>query len=181
MNTLKQVIIAIVFIGCCNKKSISETVNEEMPPVECVANDLGLPSGTLWAESNLGAISCEDPGYVFYWGDVDPFEPGNRYKYIENCYYEGDSEAYYLKYVTNEENGQVDGLSLLDQSDDAALVMVGDGWQIPTTDDIDELFEYCTQKFEKCNNQDGIILLVPMVIHCSCHITKEQIILEQRL
>lgn len=159
MKKLKQILIAIIHLamlsGCSNKNPNSATP-EEMPSIECVAIDLELPSGTLWAESNLGATSCEEPGYVFYWGDVDTFEPGKRYKYVNNCFYEGGGETKYLKYVTNEENGQVDGLRLLNQTDDAATAMVGDGWQIPTTDDIDELFEYCTQKFDICNNQEGI-------------------------
>lgn len=32
--------------------------------------DLGLPSGTLWADRNIGAASPEDAGLYFQWGDT---------------------------------------------------------------------------------------------------------------
>lgn len=32
--------------------------------------DLGLPSGLLWADRNIGASSPEDAGLYFQWGDT---------------------------------------------------------------------------------------------------------------
>ena len=32
--------------------------------------DLGLPSGTLWATTNIGATSPEDYGDYFAWGET---------------------------------------------------------------------------------------------------------------
>ena len=34
--------------------------------------DLGLPSGTLWAECNVGAETPEGFGTYFAWGEVEP-------------------------------------------------------------------------------------------------------------
>ncbi len=34
--------------------------------------DLGLPSGTLWSTTNIGATSPEQYGWHFAWGDKDP-------------------------------------------------------------------------------------------------------------
>lgn len=46
--------------------------------------DLGLPSGTLWAACNLGAVMPWDAGEYFYWGDatpVDPFGDNSSHEY----------------------------------------------------------------------------------------------------
>lgn len=49
-------------IGILSNKDISNfTYN---------AVDLGLPSGTLWADKNVGATSPEDPGAAFAWGET---------------------------------------------------------------------------------------------------------------
>ena len=37
---------------------------------EYVMVDLGLPSGLLWADRNIGASSPEDYGLYFQWGDT---------------------------------------------------------------------------------------------------------------
>lgn len=161
---LKKIITAIISLivisSCGNKISKSKTITEEIPQVECVAIDLGLPSGTLWAESNIGASSCEDPGYFFYWGDAKPFETGMRYKYVNDAFYDG-GDCQYLKYVTSGEYGEIDGLTELVSSDDAAAVLVGNGWEMPSIEDINELFQFCTQKFEIQNNQEGISFVGP--------------------
>ena len=34
--------------------------------------DLGLPSGLLWAETNVGAASSSDDGDYFAWGETEP-------------------------------------------------------------------------------------------------------------
>ena len=34
--------------------------------------DLGLPSGTLWADRNIGAIEPEDEGDFYTWGETEP-------------------------------------------------------------------------------------------------------------
>ena len=36
--------------------------------------DLGLPSGTLWADRNIGATDIYDGGKLFQWGDPTPYD-----------------------------------------------------------------------------------------------------------
>ncbi len=38
----------------------------------CNMIDLGLPSGTLWADRNIGASKPEEYGHYFAWGEVEP-------------------------------------------------------------------------------------------------------------
>ena len=44
---------------------------------EPVAVDLGLPSGTLWCDRNVGAKSVEDYGAYISWGNKDYYEEGS--------------------------------------------------------------------------------------------------------
>lgn len=79
MNYSKLVLASIIasstFVAC------SEEITENSVDTPYVANtanlksagsavDLGLPSGTLWADKNVGAASAKDNGVLFIWGDV---------------------------------------------------------------------------------------------------------------
>lgn len=129
--------------------------------LSAVAVDLGLPSGCKWAEANLGASSCEEAGYFFFWGDTSPCKKGSRYKYVNDCYYDGGGESQYLKYVTDAENGIVDGKTIMDPQDDAATVMLGDSWTVPTFADVEELLKYCSWKEANRNGIEGVEFVGP--------------------
>ena len=49
-----------------------ECMAEGSIPVSKYAVDLGLPSGTLWADRNVGANRPEDNGDFFAWGEIKP-------------------------------------------------------------------------------------------------------------
>ncbi len=93
--------------------------------------DLGLPSGRLWSTENLGAGVPGDPGYYFAWGEVS-----GKSEYTKNTYKYGSTSM--TKY-----NG-TDGLVELSGEDEAATVLRGEYWQIPTVDDFTELKDNCT-------------------------------------
>ena len=93
--------------------------------------DLGLPSGNLWAECNLGASSPEAYGDYYAWGEV---EPKQEYTYPNHKWYkEGAPSLGFTKY--NNEDGK---LSLEDE-DDAVIQKLGNGWRTPTLADFREL------------------------------------------
>lgn len=79
--------------------------------------DLGLPSGTLWANMNVGATSVTDPGSDYFWS-VDPVKENILAKYTEA------------------------GETLL-SADDHATVEWGSNWITPTTEQIQELCDKC--------------------------------------
>ena len=67
--------VSSAFVACSDE--ISETTSD----VKYTANtgnittvgkavDLGLPSGTKWADMNVGAASASDNGILFVWGDI---------------------------------------------------------------------------------------------------------------
>lgn len=100
--------------------------------------DLGLPSGTLWADRNLGAKSPEGCGEYFRFGETVPFtEKSPEYKQQN---FGGDiSSTIY----------------------DVAHVKYNIGFCIPDTVQLWELFECCSQEWGKYNNVDGLIIIGP--------------------
>lgn len=109
--------------------------------------DLGLPSGTKWATMNLGANSIIDTGLYYQWGDAQGYALNDREEWNDNNYKWYNNETHdYTKYCNT------DGKLTLDSSDDAAAVSWGNGWHMPTQEQMAELIneEYVT--YEWVNN-----------------------------
>lgn len=102
--------------------------------IECI--DLGLPSGTLWASCNLGAVSPEDFGDYFAWA-----EPFTKSHY--------DSKSY---------NNHPNPLPLDIAGNinyDAATSHLGGNWRIPNMGHFDELRKYCEWEQFTLNGVNG--------------------------
>lgn len=112
--------------------------------------DLGLPSGTLWAESNIGAEGSEI-GMYFCWGELE--EKSNYtlddYKYFD---YYGKNLAMYFKYT---------GKNIGATEKDVAYVTWGTSWRMPTEVEMKELFAKCKREWQTQNGTDGIMLTGP--------------------
>lgn len=93
--------------------------------------DLGLPSGNLWAECNLGASTPEQYGDYYAWGEVEPKKEYTRLNH--KWYKEGAPSLGYTKY--NNEDGKL----TLEDEDDAVIQKLGNGWRTPTLADFREL------------------------------------------
>ena len=104
------------------------------------AVDLGLPSGTLWADRNVGADSPEDYGDYFAWGETST---KNTYDWDTYKWCRGSSNIL-TKYCNRSSYGTVDNKTVLDLEDDAAYVYMGTEWRIPTFDEMEELKIKCT-------------------------------------
>ena len=117
--------------------------------------DLGLPSGTLWATMNVGAEKPEGDGYYFAWGET---EPKSDYSEITYTYYK---DGKYTKYNTKSSYGVVDDKKELEPEDDAATVNWGDEWQMPTSDQLSELFSSRYTEVVKAtlNNIQGVRII----------------------
>jgi len=116
--------------------------------------DLGLPSGTLWATTNIGATSPEQSGLYFAWGDTIGYAPSDEHdfswkNYIhsyvteENNYDPNDGPFYLSKYNDKDcsYDGIMDCVEDLMPEDDAAFTNWGPNWRLPTGGQIAELFE----------------------------------------
>lgn len=101
--------------------------------------DLGLPSGTKWADRNLGAASMTAIGNYYAFCETEPkqtFMPDN---------YTGDQNT------TN----------VAGTDRDAATKKYGTGWSIPTKQQFEELFENCEQATATINGTFVIKLTGP--------------------
>jgi len=125
--------------------------NNNSNPTDHEYVDLGLPSGTLWATMNIGAETPEDFGSFFAWGETSPKSTYNLESYI---YANGDTEddPQLTKYCN------IDNRTILEDSDDAAIVNWGNGWRMPTYAEVVELRDYCQHEFTTQNGVPGTLV-----------------------
>ena len=110
-------------------KSVGGTV-----PTIAEAVDLGLTSGTLWAPYNVGATAPGEAGAYFAWGEVTADKSRYSWDYYK---WTEDGGSTFTKYTT-------DGLTDLENADDAAAVNWGGKWVMPNRDQLKELFDNCS-------------------------------------
>ena len=107
----------------------------EIPKHEYV--DLGLPSGTLWATSDVVPKNSNSDHFVwsgyFAWGETE-----SKDSYFEESYKWNDGKGGTSKY-----NPKVDTLKTLLPEDDAATVNWGPEWRMPTKEEYRELLDNC--------------------------------------
>jgi len=91
--------------------------------------DLGLPSGTIWSIGNIE--ECDDPsakGFDYMWGFTYNTEYCNEDFYADKYGYFPYNNYDLERYI-------------LDKEDDVAHTFMGGDWEMPTTEDVQELFE----------------------------------------
>ncbi len=110
--------------------------------------DLGLPSGTLWATCNVGALSPEEYGDYFAWGETETKSDYSwgTYKWMNagsssydqvNKYTFDDNQQSGCWYINGYFVG--DNMRRLHMEDDAATSAWGSEWQMPTKEQAEEL------------------------------------------
>lgn len=108
--------------------------------------DLGLPSGTKWATCNIGASSPEEYGDFFSWGEMKTQKKKDIWEWSTYKWSTG-AGGVLTKYNTE------DNLTQLEPDDDAATVLWGNNWRMPTEYEFDEICMFCTWTW---TNQNGI-------------------------
>lgn len=99
--------------------------------------DLGLPSGTKWARFNIGATIETDYGDLFAWGATGPYIVGR-----DNTNNYSSSKASTIQH------------DLLPY-EDAATILWGSGWLIPTKAQFEELIANTTNEWVTINSING--------------------------
>ena len=131
------------FRGCGdNKKQTSEQCADsientfEYPQnASGKAVDLGLPSGTLWADRNLDALDETDEGMLFIWGD--PTGMNDTVKVPDNVYNISGTEY------------------------DIVKEKWGDDWCMPNLEQFSELHDQCSIKKIEKDNIKGYLVTGP--------------------
>ena len=121
--------------------------------------DLGLPSGLLWADRNVGANKPEDYGIYYAWGETAPKEVYDWDTYLYGFYRFTGIQSYHLtKYCTKSDyglNGFTDNLTTLEASDDAATVNLGGNARMPRDYECQELMDNTTVTWTTRNGVFG--------------------------
>ena len=116
--------------------------------------DLGL--SVLWANANLGASAPESYGDYYAWAEIEPKETFSWGNYRYSSFAQEDGMDKYTAQGQSHQYLKADNLNRLEPTDDAATVMLGDGWRIPTNDEIVELVKNCTYDTVTVNGTHGI-------------------------
>ena len=164
-------LLALSLIACSTDED--DPKDQDRAPKGVVAVDMGLPSGTKWANMNVGAEKPEDYGLYFAWGETTGYtsdtsdghlftwetykwmKPGatswpgiNKYQIVDEmvkgCWYDADG------------NFIGDGKSILDLEDDAAHVVWGGKWVMPKIEQIQELIANTTFEWTMVNGVGGM-------------------------
>lgn len=119
-----RVIVGCIFMLCtaCSEESLCP--DENHPHVI----DLGLPDGTKWACCNVGAPQPEDHGGFYAWGEtnVKPIYDGTHYQHGE------------VSPQIPQQMGNIAGSEY-----DVARARDGLSWQMPSSNQWQELIDYC--------------------------------------
>lgn len=95
--------------------------------------DLGLK--VKWASENVGATEELPSGELFAWGEITSKE-----EYLNENYEAVDTKIEYIKRKADH---------------DAATVIMGRGWYMPSDSDYAELMERCTWELVSTDNESG--------------------------
>lgn len=142
-------------------------VNAEIVPGNHEYVDLGLPTGTLWATTNVGADAPEEYGFYYAWGETEPKDDYTwvTYKWMTEGYSDWTGINKYT--FDDEQTGAVwydvsgnfigDGLTELLPEDDAATVNWGSQWQMPSIAQFQELIDNTTAEYKELNGVWGYL------------------------
>ena len=126
-------------VGNSVRPVITPQKEETTTPEGLKAIDLGLPSGTLWANMNVGATAPEDYGDYFAWGET---EVKDLYDETNYAYYQNGN------YVNI-------GDDIAGTEYDVAHVKWGGDWVMPTSDQVQELLDNTTSEGTQVNGVNG--------------------------
>lgn len=131
-------IIGLGIIAFWNKGNTSELLGtDEIVAInkikETLAVDLGLPSGTMWADRNIGAVKMTDFGNLYSWGEIKIKEDYSTSTYAE--------QLMPLQRITNTKH-------------DVATTELGE-WSLPTETQFKELLSECKWYWKKVNGHNG--------------------------
>ena len=138
--------------------TMTEDISTGQTPEGVRPIDMGLPSGTMWANMNIGAVKPEDAGLYFAWGETEGFVADGSDDHLfgwgtyKLC---NGSRATQTKYCTTGSYGTADGRIVLEFTDDAAYVNWGTEWRMPTGEDMIELMENTTNEWTTVNGVGG--------------------------
>ena len=121
--------------------------------------------GPYWAEMNIGAKAPWEYGYYFWWGDTMGYKRENDVWVasdgsVTNFFFEagGDILTYSKSVATLQSEGWITADGALAPEHDAAHVLWGDGWRIPTNLELGDLKSKCDWIWTSTNGVNGYVV-----------------------
>ena len=104
--------------------------------------DLGLPSGNLWSNINMGCMNPEEMGDYYAWGET-----------TTKATYTEANHRWYNGHIYTFPDGSLRDIQATRY--DVAAVEWGDTWVTPNKADLQELKDYCNVTSETVNGMPG--------------------------
>ena len=120
--------------------------------------------GPYWATINVGADNPEDYGYYFWWGDTVGYKWENSTWVASNgslsnfSFCETNTPTYNKSMDTLQSEGWITADNVLTPEHDAAHVQWGDGWRIPTYQELNDLGYNCDWIWTTMNGVEGFVV-----------------------
>ena len=124
-------------------------------PITIIPKAIDLGLSVKWASSNLGAVSPEEYGDYFAWGETKYKE---KYDWSTYKWSMGTNQTLtkYCSASNYGNDGFTDDKTILDLEDDAAHAILGGTWRTPTYEELDELLNQCTWEWTDDYKGTGI-------------------------
>lgn len=139
--------------------AFANSMSARVDSVPANAIDLGLPSGTLWADHNIGAKFPTDCGWYLAWGETAPHPDAvyrtKNYKHYYKSISVGHGKSrktytifskYQQQYKDIKLYKNPDRIPRLDLIDDVARTQWRGRWRVPTRKQLRELYSECNWK-----------------------------------
>lgn len=163
--------------------SCSFSVTQKAKPVAQTEIQL-YADGPKWAVCNLGAENPWDYGDYFAWGATEPMytsltwtgpsdggyvptvtwgkkssdlDEAEAAKYGADAAFDGykiKNAPYYKSTTTYNKYNSTDKIKSLEEGDDAATTILGEGWRTPTRADWNNLYENCTWTWQTAEDNE---------------------------
>lgn len=159
--------VMMIFMGIVVLSGCSKDDDDGFDiPKGLEAIDLGLPSGTKWANMNVGALSQEKTGDYYAWGET---EKKTEYSWETYTHCDGTQETCHDL-----------GGSIIGTRYDVAHVKWGGDWQMPSMEQVSELINCCTTSWTTINGVWGCKFVGPnghsiFIPEAGTHVMKETV------
>lgn len=126
-----------------NPSGFPGPVGEPVPPSPDLPElvDLGLPSGTLWARTNLGALDETARGLYYSWGNKEGHAVGDGYEF---------SDANYQLSPGYKISGDITWV------DDPVFAIYGGNWSMASRDHFSELIAHTSSEWVRDYKGSGV-------------------------